>query len=129
MSIIWNMQIGSQASLPTKGAGLQGQSDNAEQVDVSVVDRELHKHGSGQAVQPGVVKEILEGSVGRGAFRGVSIHRGSLPSQPREEPNASCQDSSLCFSSVPQAPGPSGCSWECRVSKNLVPRLLASHHL
>lgn len=94
MSIIWNMQIGSQASLPTKGAGLQGQSDNAEQVDVSVVDRELHKHGSGQAVQPGVVKEILEGSVGRGAFRGVSIHRGSLSSQPREEPNASCQDSS-----------------------------------
>ena len=76
------------------GAGLQGQSDNAEQVDVSVVDRELHKHGSGQAVQPGVVKEILECSVGRGAFRGVSIHRGSLSSQPREEPNASCQDSS-----------------------------------
>lgn len=129
VSIIWNMQIGSQASLPTKGAGLQSQSDSAEQVYVSVVDRELHKYGSGQTVQPGVVKEILEGSVERGAFRDVSIHRGSLPSQPREEPSASCQDSSLCFCSVPQAPGPSGCCWECRGSKNVVPSLLASHHL
>ena len=57
------MHRDSQASLPTQGTGLQGQSDDAEQVDVGVVDRELHKRGSGQAVQPGVVKEVLESSV------------------------------------------------------------------
>lgn len=33
--------------VPTQGAGLQGQSDDTEQVDIGVVDSELHKRGSG----------------------------------------------------------------------------------
>ena len=88
-------QVGSQARLPTQGTGLQGQSDDAEQIDVGVVDRELHKHGSGQAVQPGVVKQVLENSVGRGVFRDISICSGSLPALPREKARASCGKFSL----------------------------------
>lgn len=68
--------------MPTQGAGLQGQSDDAEQVDVGIVDSELHKHSSGQAVQPGVVKEILENSAGRRAFRSICSLSGSLSPQP-----------------------------------------------
>lgn len=64
--------------MPTQSAGLQGQSDDAEQVDIGVVDSEFHKHSSGQAIQPGVVKEILENSVGRRAFRTLCIGSGSF---------------------------------------------------
>lgn len=47
----------------TQGTILQGECDDAEQVDIGVVDSELHKHGSGQGVQPAVVKKILENPV------------------------------------------------------------------
>lgn len=76
----------SQARLPTQGASLQGQSDDAEQVHIGIVDSKLHKNSSGQAVQPGVVKEVLENSVGRGIFNDISIYSGSLPALPRRRP-------------------------------------------
>lgn len=140
------LQQCSQARLPTQGAGLQGQSDDAEQVDVGIVDSELHKHGSGQPVQPGVVKEILENSVGRGVFRGISIPRGSLPPQPREEAGLPVQTSPSASALLPgpqdlgAAPGsghsfPShgAMSWhtwflgcKSRSSQSVIPRRAAS---
>lgn len=68
--------------LLTQGAVLQCECDNAEQVDVGVVDSELHKHCSGQGVQPAVVKEVLEDSAEEeGAW--VSLFSGcSLPMNP-----------------------------------------------
>lgn len=76
--------------MPTRGAGLQGQRDDAEQVDVGIVGSERHKHGCGQAVQPGTVKQVLENSVGRRAFRSISILSGSLPPPPWGGASASC---------------------------------------
>lgn len=78
--------MGSQVRLPTQGACLQGQSDDAEQVNVGIVDGELHKNSSSQSVQPGIVKEVLENSVGKGLFRDISNYSGSLPPCPERRP-------------------------------------------
>lgn len=61
MFIFWNTADGLiHRQVPTQSAGLHGQGDDAEQVDVGVVDGELHKQDSGQTVQPGVVKEVVK---------------------------------------------------------------------
>lgn len=46
----------------TDGGGLQHERDNAEEVDVGIVNSELHKDGLGVHVKPGVVIKVLEGS-------------------------------------------------------------------
>lgn len=47
----------------TYSSRLQQESDDAEEVDVSVVNSEFYKDGSGVAIQPLVPGEILEASV------------------------------------------------------------------
>lgn len=47
----------------TYSSSLQQERNNAEEVDVSVVNCELHEDCSGVAIQPFVAKEILKGSV------------------------------------------------------------------
>lgn len=64
---------------PTQAAGLQHECDDAEEVDIGIVDGELHKHCSGQSVQPGVIKEILKNSVGKSNIWGISILWRPLP--------------------------------------------------
>lgn len=79
----------------TQGTILQGERDDAEQVDIGVVDSELHKHGSGQRVQPAVVKEILENPVEEECL-GV-FFLGRLPAwEPLYEAGAYCLNLLLC---------------------------------
>lgn len=84
----------------TQGTILQGERDDAEQVDIGVVDSELHKHGSGQGVQPAVVKEILENPVEEECL-GV-FFLGRLPAQePLHKAGAYCLNLLLCSASRP----------------------------
>lgn len=69
----------------TQATGLQCECDTAEQIHVGVVDSELHKHCSGQGVQPAVVKEVLENPVEEGSAWASSFslkNGGSLLMKP-----------------------------------------------
>lgn len=47
----------------TNCCGLKHQSDNAEEVDISVIHCELHKDSPSVSVNPDVVKKVLKQSV------------------------------------------------------------------
>lgn len=47
----------------TYGGGLQQECDDAEEVDISIINCELHKDCSGVPIQPFLLEEILKGPV------------------------------------------------------------------
>ena len=53
----------SQTQSLTYGSGLQHESGNAEEVDIGIIHSEFYEDCPGVHVNPGAVKQVLNGSV------------------------------------------------------------------